>query len=370
MDRHWERLDLEEALHGRRFKFPVDMFAWPNRGIAVVEKKGYITLQSGTGLPQLVLNLINDVSNAGSEEGLLSVTLDPRFDEFPYMYAYYTVSGDKHLTRLSRFDVVQGEALRDSEFVILDIPQPADIHNGGKILFGPDMMLYLSFGDGGPVWEKQSQRMDTLLGSIIRIDVRGTTEDQPYRIPEDNPLLSLRNARPEIWAWGFRNPWRMAFDPRGDRIWVGDVGWAEVEEITLVEAGTNHGWHLFEGSQCRVTSETGVSEDDCEDARDEMIFPIHEYLHDGTGCAVVGGYVYEGKSIPWLQGAYIFGDHCSAKIWALTGDEDVGWEVSEILRLDPHRRISSFGIDDEGEIYVLAVESPILKLVDIGGETE
>ena len=338
--------------------------------MAVVDRKGYINVYFSAGLPRLVLNLIDETLYEGAEAGMLSAVLDPEFEEFPFLYVYYSVRGEKLMTRLSRFAIVNGSAQRDSELVILDIPQPADIHNGGDIEFGSDGMLYLGLGDGGPVWEKQSQRLDTLLGSIIRIDVRSATEDQPYKVPSDNPLVAIPDARPEIWAWGLRNPWRMDIDPESGRIWVGDVGWARVEEITIVESGTNHGWHLFEGSECRATGETGVTEEDCKDAREELVFPVHEYLHPGDGCAVIGGVVYRGSAIPWLQDAYIFGDFCTAKIWALTAKGETEWESRHISTVEPHRRISSFAIDEEGEIYVLTVDGPILKIVGSanGGE--
>ncbi len=331
--------------------------------MAVVDRKGHINVHFKAGLPRLVLNLIDETAYEGAETGMLSAALDPDFEEFPFLYVYYSVRSDKEMTRLSRFTIVKGGPRRDSELVILDVPQPSDVHNGGDIEFGSDGMLYLGLGDGGPVWEKQSQRLDTLLGSIIRIDIRGATDEQPYKVPSDNPLVSVPDARPEIWAWGLRNPWRMDIDPESGNIWVGDVGWARVEEITVVEAGTNHGWHFFEGRECRASGETGVTEEDCENATDEVVFPIHEYLHPGNGCAVIGGFVYRGSAIPWLRGAYIFGDFRTAKIWALTPGGESGWESRHILTVEPHRRIASFAVDDNGEIYVLTVDSPIFKIV-------
>ena len=331
--------------------------------MAVVDRKGHVNVHFKVGLPRLVLNLIDETAYEGAETGMLSAALDPDYEGLPFLYVYYSVRGEGEKTRLSRFTIVDGGARRDTELVILEIPQPADIHNGGDIEFGSDGMLYLGLGDGGPVWEKQSQRVDTFLGSIIRIDVRGATEEQPYKVPSDNPLVANPDARPEIWAWGLRNPWRMDIDPESGKIWVGDVGWARVEEITVVEAGTNHGWHLFEGSECRVSGETGVTEEDCNDARDEMIFPVHEYLHPGNGCAVIGGYVYRGTAIPWLQGAYIFGDFCTSKIWALTPVGESEWWSQHMLTVEPHRRITSFASDEEGEIYILTLDGPILKIV-------
>ena len=355
---------MEEILEGRKFKEPVKAMPWPTGGWAVGDKKGFI-LQYGVGrLPIIILDNLAKTEFKGSEQGLQNFVLDPEFDEFPYLYVYYSAKAAQHTMKLSRFNVKSSAAVTNSELVILEIPMPDNIHQGGGLAFGADGMLYLAIGDGGPVWEHHGQRLETLQGSILRIDVRGANEALTYKVPSDNPFVSAPNARPEIWAYGLRNPWRMAFDPDdAGKIWVGDVGWGREEEITVVEAGTNHGWHFLEGTLCTSTEHDRVTQEDCGNARETTVPPIFTYQHD-LGCAVIGGHVYQGSAIPWLKGAYVFADHCSARIWAIIGDEDSGWEPREIMLLNPHRRISSFAVDREGETYLVTFGGPILKLVE------
>ena len=349
----WESLSVQSVMPSERFEGPIELFAWPAGGIAVANRTGRIIAYPEDGEGYDILDLRSKTDIVFSETGLLSAATDPQFSEFPYLYVYYWTRGN-HSTRLSRFPVVDGRAVPDQELIILEIRQPNVVHNGGAVRFGSDGMLYLGVGDGGgdPKFNL-GQDLTTMLGSIIRIDVRGATADQPYRIPADNPLHGIPNASQEIWAWGLRNPWRMSFDAEG-QLWVGDVGThIDQDEISIVGAGENHGWPVFEGFQCVV-----------EDGRCNAITDVKPLVVNSRadGCAVIGGVVYRGDEIPWLRGAYLFSDFCKGYIWALTGDSDQGWVRHEIAWLDRH--VSSFGVDGQGEVYILSFHGPILKLVD------
>ena len=349
----WDRLAIESVMPDQYFEGPVDLFSWPLGGLAVVNRTGRITAYPDTGEPYEILDLRYQTDIVFSETGLLSAAVDPEFDEFAFLYVYYWVRG-LHSTRLSRFPLVEGKASPEDEMVILEIRQPNVVHNGGAVRFGPDGMLYLGVGDGGMNPARNvGQDLTTVLGSIIRIDVRGGTADQPYKIPRDNPLYGIPGASQEIWAWGFRNPWRMSFDADGT-LWVGDVGThIDQDEISIVGAGENHGWPVFEGFKCVV-----------DDGRCNAITDVKPIVvnHRGHGCAIIGGVVYRGAAIPWLRGAYLFSDYCRGYIWALTGNPETGWERREIAWLD--RNVASFGVDAAGEVYILTFHGPILKLVE------
>ena len=348
----------EPILDGYEFRQPIELVSLPDGSLLVAEQRGSVTrfVPDGDDFDQFgILDLTESVS-FGGEEGLLSVALDPDLANKPFLYVYYSPS-DGGLTRLSRFRIVQGAALLASELVILEIRQPYRNHNGGAVRFGPDGMLYLGIGDGGAANDPQGhgQNRETLLGTIIRIDVHDIDTATPYRIPTDNPFLGLAGVRPEIWAYGLRNPWRMAFDPISGDLWVGDVGQDRAEEIAIVRAGENHGWNVFEGDECFRNA------DDCAMLSD-AVGPVSTYGHD-EGCSVTGGVVYRGARLPELHGVYLFGDYCSSTIWGLWPDDaaETGWNRHALLTLDG--RIASFGVDNDGEVHVLTFNGPILKLV-------
>lgn len=351
-------LAVEPILGGYRFEQPIEMIALPDGSFLVAEQRGSITrfVEQDGELQQFgVLDLSDDVT-FGGERGLLSVALDPDFEAKPYLYVYYSPR-DTDLSRLSRFEMQNGAALPDSELTIIEFEQPFSNHNGGAVRFGPDGMLYLGLGDGGAANDPlgHGQNTQTLLGAIIRIDVDDISATTPYRIPTDNPFLGRSGFRPETWAYGLRNPWRMAFDPQTDLLWVGDVGQNQVEEIAIVQAGQNHGWNVFEGDQCFR------SDEECE-ALPDAVAPVAVYGHD-EGCSVTGGMHYQGEALQHLVGAYVFGDYCSGTIWALWPDHsaDTGWWRVTLLESD--RNIASFAVDNDGEIHVLTFNGPILKLV-------
>ncbi len=303
-------------------------------------------------------------SRSGNEEGLLSFALDPDFARNGFLYVYYSAAQGERRTVLSRFDTTgSGAEWRvqpETELVILTAPQPFGNHKGGTVLFGPeDDMLYLGLGDGGGSGDSQGNGQDitrNLLASIIRIDVRGVTAARPYRIPADNPFASeAAGQRPETWAYGFRNPWRMSFDraaPHG--LWAGDVGQNAVEEVDRVVKGANYGWNLIEGTRC-FRPPSG-----CDTAG--LTLPVAEYGQGGSegDCSVTGGFVYRGRSLPSLAGAYLFSDYCSGTLRALR-EPYASRPAVEVLEADGPQAVS-FAEDRAGELYLLGADGHIYAL--------
>ena len=340
-------LNVTQAFGGRTFDQPVELFPWPGGGLAVAERRGTIAIHVPGTSPRLVLDLAARTSTL-YERGLLGVALDPEFAAFPYLYLWYSYrafdADDAPVTgRLSRFTIVDGRADAESELVVLEVPNQPAFHAGGGLRFGPDGMLHLGVGDYRR--EETAQDPGDLRGKLLRIDVRGTSEDAPYRIPDDNPLLATPGARPEIWARGLRNPWRMSFDATG-RLWVADVGFELEEEVSLAAPGANLGWPVFEGTRCFA------GEDACA-ALTGATPPVATYGRE-LGCAIIGG-----VHVP-PDGPYLFGDHCSGRIWALEDGAEAGWAMREIARAS--HPILSFGTGADGEVYVLTQGGPILRL--------
>ena len=332
------------AFAGREFEQPVELFPWPGGGLAVVDLRGAITVHTPGTPPRPVLDLTARIA-IGSNLGLLSAAPDPQFDAFPWLYVWYsarTGNGSDVMARLSRFPVVDGRAIADAELRILELPQLSPHHMGGAIRFGPDGMLFLGIGDD---WRSHdAPDPNSLRGKIIRIDVRGATAERPYRIPGDNPPLATPDARPEVWAKGLRNPWRMDFDAAG-RLWVADTGALKQEEVSLVTPGADLGWPLIEGTYCH-------GEQRACDALDATP-PVATYGRD-QGCAVIGGVHHPAN------GAYLFGDYCSGRIWMLEEGGETGWAMREIAQVG--YRILSFGRGPGGEVYVLTEGGPVLRL--------
>jgi glucose/arabinose dehydrogenase len=317
------------------------------------EKVGRIVALRGGGDLDVVLDLTREVS-LGSEQGLLGLAFSP---DGRFVYANFTdVQGD---TRVVEWRFGDGGVRLNSRREVLFVDQPFSNHNGGNLLFGPDGYLYIGLGDGGSGGDPNGngQNLSTLLGKMLRISPR-PAGSEPYGIPSDNPFVGREGARPEIWAYGLRNPWRYSFDRKTADLWIGDVGQNAWEEVDVEPAGSsgglNYGWDLFEGSH---PFERGSENDD-------TVAPVYEYpTGDGT-CAVTGGYVYRGRDIPQLFGTYVFADFCRGQLEALRlrdgrvrGHDELGPTVANL---------ASFGEDADGELYVLSLSGPVFRLVPVG----
>ena len=307
----------------------------------MLDRTGYLDVYSDDLPPTRVLDLTGKTDLSHEEKGMLTAAVDPEFSEYPFLYVYYTANGqletDNSRGLLVRFPIVNGHAVHEEQLIILDMRRPnlSGGHWGGQIRFGLDRMLYLGIGDSNCF--ECAQSLDSLHGKIIRIDVRGGSLSQPYRIPDDNPFVGTPDARPEVWAYGVRNPWRMAFDPHDGRLWVGDVGQQNAEEVTIVAAGENLGWPVFEGFTCLIPDESitynygaDIESFACSDFEEGLIEPVVSYDHTQGDCAVVGGVAYRGATMPWLNGIYLFGDFCSGRVWALDGSAESGWRMIQI----------------------------------------
>ena len=344
------------AFGGAKFNSPVDIFPWQNGGLAIVERQGVIALhhdRPDAPPPQTILDLTDAVVCCPVESGMLSAAPDPQFQDFPFLYVWYrtlahNAQGDAapaYVGRLSRFRIENNAALKNSELPILEIPLPAHNHLGGAVRFGADGMLYLGIGDNVP--QRSPQALDNLEGKIIRIDIRGAHTDKPYRVPPDNPFADAPGARPEIWAYGLRNPWRMAFHPADPAsLFVADVGDSSSEEVSIAVAAANLGYPLCEGNACR------------QDANPADLTPPAVAYDRDIGCAIIGG-----VTVPWLDDQFIFGDLCSRRVWTLAADPASGWQMRQIADLsDLARNILAFGAGADGDVYILSYDNPILRL--------
>lgn len=267
---------------------------------------------------------------SGGETGLLGLALSPRADD-PRLFVNYTFKDEAGLhSRIAAFAHGPDGAVPDAEQVLLEYDQPWANHNSGAMTFGADGMLYLGVGDGGSGGDPKGtgQRRDDLLGSILRIDVRG----QPYRVPPDNPFVGVEGVRPEIWAYGLRNPWGMHAD--GDEIWFADVGQNLWEEFNLLKKGANYGWNVKEGTHC-------FKEPSCAG---DFVEPVAEYGHD-VGRSITGGPRYRGPSIPALDGRVLYADFATGAFW---GFKDGKSEALPRLAINP----SAFGVDRSGRLLV------------------
>jgi glucose/arabinose dehydrogenase len=324
----------------------------------VLEQSGKIrVIQNGALLGTPFLDITQKIESGG-EKGLLGLALHPQFIQKGLFFVNYTRRVAGQLQSVIAEYIVSptnaNQASPTSERILFTLNQPFDNHNGGQLAFGPDGFLYLGFGDGGGAGDStfgNGQRKDALLGKILRIDVDSRGAGQ-YGIPQDNPFATGGGA-PEVWAYGFRNPWRFSFDSNG-RLFAGDVGQDKFEEVDIVVKGGNYGWNIMEGLHCFNPPSN------CNQSG--LILPITEYDHLAGDITVIGGYVYRGTSIPQLQGAYIFGDFGSGRIWILRENPPGTWTRS--LLLSSGKTISSFGQDSSGEIYVVDYSGgSVLKLV-------
>nr|MDQ6904597.1 PQQ-dependent sugar dehydrogenase [Bacteroidota bacterium] len=238
-----------------------------------------------------------------------------------------------------------GQINPNSGRIILTIEEPDGNHNGGCLAFGPDGYLYLGFGDGGGQGDKHGefgngQKMDTWLGKILRIDINTASG---YKVPKDNPFVNRKDVKPEIWAYGFRNPYRFSFDKNSGELFAGDVGQDLWEEVDIIKKGGNYGWRLMEGTHCYNPAEN------CDTTG--IIMPITEYSHK-VGVAVIGGYVYTGQ-LPVLKNQYVFADW-TGPVFCLKKEGNV-WIRNRIIlqNIPSNAKITGLGQDEQGEIYLL-----------------
>lgn len=320
----------------------------------VVEQGGRIkvfTNSPNTLISKIFLDITDRVTSGG-EMGLLGLAFHPDYQSNGYFYVNY-IADNPLRTIVSRFQVTSNpdSANKNSEFQILTFNQPYPNHNGGWIGFGPnDGLLYIASGDGGDAGDPQNngQRINTLLGKILCIDVNGGT---PYTIPPTNPFYDSTNTqvKKEIYAWGLRNPWRCSFDSVTNRFWCADVGQDDWEEIDLIENGKNYGWRCYEGNHTYNMSGCNYP---------TYTFPIWEYSHS-VGYSITGGYVYRGVNVPELFGKYIYADYVTKKVWALTYD-GINPPTNQLL-VTAAGPITSFGVDQNDEIYVTSSNGKIYR---------
>lgn len=354
-----EPLKLELAFPNLLFTRPVDIQD-PRDGskrLFVVEQAGIISVfenRMDVKKAPVFLDIRSLVKDSGNEEGLLGLAFHPGFRKNGYFYVNYTASNPDR-TVIARYRVNSLDPNRadpTSARVFLEFDQPYSNHNGGQLAFGPDGYLYIAVGDGGSGGDPHGhgQNRATLLGSILRIDVDNPSGDRNYGIPQDNPYFgNTKGFREEIYAYGLRNPWRLSFDPETSRLWAADVGQNRYEEIDLIVKGGNYGWNIMEGKHCYNSSSCDTT---------GLILPVWEYDHF-MGRSITGGYVYRGKYISSLKGAYVYADYVSGRIWALWY-EDTGLIKNEEL-FDTNLQISSFGTDADQELYLSAFDGRIYR---------
>jgi glucose/arabinose dehydrogenase len=311
----------------------------------IVQQRGLIrVVQPGSNVATTFMDITSKVSNSGNERGLLGLTFHPNFATNSYFFVNYTRLSDG-ATIVARYTATNGNTIGDpnSERILLTIAQPFSNHNGGMVEFGPDGNLYIGMGDGGSSNDPNAnaQNINVLLGKMLRItpDVSGNNTNPAYTNPTDNPYCCAAvTGADEIYTIGMRNPWRWSFDRQNGQLWAGDVGQDAVEEVDILNRGGNYGWRVYEGTSC-----TGNDSALCIPANYTM--PVTQYAQSAARCAVTGGYDYRGTQKNLPNGTYIFADYCSGELFTWDG-------FSQVMRLDTPRTISSFGEDEDGEIYI------------------
>ena len=298
-------------------------------------------------------------SNPGDERGLLGMAFHPDYPANPRVYLSYTTNASTLVSRVVEFQTRDGGQTLDpaSARIILQVYQPEANHNGGHIAFGPDRMLYIGLGDGGGGGDQHGaigngQRLSTLLGKLLRIDVNGSTGGAPYAIPDGNPFFgntvchndsgAFTQNCPEIYAYGLRNPWRWSFDRGCGELWLADVGQGSWEEVNRVVVGGNYGWRCREGAHAYNAA--------CGGNAGSSLDPVAEYSHS-YGVSVTGGYVYRGSAMPALAGRYVFGDFGSGRIWHIARDTPPTLQLGS--GFDSGLSIASFAEGADGELYVV-----------------
>jgi glucose/arabinose dehydrogenase len=348
---------LEQVASG--LDFPLYLTAPPGDSarLFVVQKGGTIrVIDHGALFPDPFLDLSAKVSTGG-EQGLLGLAFAPDYDSSGRFVVHYTDANGN--TRVSLFRVSTDPSRADpaSETLLFAATQPFSNHNGGQILFGPDGYLYLGLGDGGSAGDPQGRGQDLgePLGSILRLSIAAA----PATAPADNPFVGRTGARPEIWSYGLRNPWRFSFDRTTGDLYIADVGqsaWEEVDVSTPAAGagkGINFGWNIMEGNHCYQASS-------CD--RAGLAPAVLEYDH-GQGCSISGGYVYRGAAIPALQGHYFYADYCQGWVRSFRYADGGVSDEADWPTLRPGGSVPSFGEDAAGELYVVSAEGTVWKIV-------
>jgi glucose/arabinose dehydrogenase len=342
-------VNLQRAYPNLTFNAPTAMLQAPGDSSRwfVAERAGVVrsfdALDPGAAISTVALSIEVDDSGEG---GLLGLALHPQFANNGQAFLSYTITGPGGgtplISRVSRVTSANGGRTFDpaSEEILLTLPQPFINHNGGHIAFGPDGYLYIGFGDGGSAGDPfgHAQNANNFYGALLRIDVDNGT---PYAIPPDNPFVD-GGGRPAIYAYGLRNPWRFSFDRAMGRLWLGDVGQGDREEIDLIVKGGNYGWRCYEGSLEYELAGCG--------ARGRYRFPVAEYGHN-EGESITGGFIYRGSTIPALRGVYVFGDFISGTIWGLF--PRAGGALDRRVLTTSELGVVSFAESNDGELYVL-----------------
>ncbi|HEY6607769.1 MAG TPA: PQQ-dependent sugar dehydrogenase [Candidatus Limnocylindria bacterium] len=350
------------TLVGSGFASPIGIAPSPGGWLLVNERVGrVVALDPANGEVAVVADLTDRV-RGNDEQGLLGLVLHPAWPDDPRAFAHYSdLAGDTVVAELTGTQPSDGPPTLDpaSERVLLRVDQPYPNHNGGQLAFGPDGFLYLGLGDGGAAADPHGHGQDpeTLLGSVLRIDVDGDA-DEGYAIPDDNPFADGEGGAPEVFLYGLRNPWRFSFDRATGLLWIADVGQDAFEEVDRVDpvadAGANLGWNRLEASHCFIA---GCSPDG-------TLLPVAEYGRD-AGCSVTGGYVYRGEAIDGLAGWYLFGDYCTGLVFGLASDTS-GTDTLRLV-LETGLNISTFGEAADGELYLADLGSGGIYRIDAGG---
>ncbi|MGF1617494.1 MAG: PQQ-dependent sugar dehydrogenase [Acidimicrobiia bacterium] len=352
-------LGLSPVLLTDDLEQPTDVVGAPDDDrLFVVEKAGRIRIvENGIVGDRPFLDMTRWVGSAGNEQGMLSLRFHPRYAENGRIFIFFTDTGGTsqlaEVTVDGTGDAVDLSTLRR----IVSIPQFGQYHQSGSMMFGPDGYLWVSLGDGGGIGDPlgNGQNISNIDASIIRIDV---DNGDPYAVPDDNPFIGTPDARPEVWAYGVRNPWRISYDPTTGYVYIPDVGQEGSEEINVVplgEAGRNFGWAVSEGSVCYGGGECDMS---------GHTLPVYQYLHDGNGCAIIGGQVYRGSLMRELDGHFFFADFCLGWVRSVVlDDSDVHLIVDWITdREDRLGNVTTIGSDRHGELYVANLAGEIWRL--------
>lgn len=350
-----DEITVQRAFPDLEFEAPLYIATAPGdtQRLFVVEQGGRIyaiNRSASTPSKQLFLDIRSRVAMRG-EQGLLGLAFDPDYASNRRFYVYYNaVAGAGGATRstvVARYtvnDAGQGDASTEAKLLTIPLPAAYTNHNGGWIGFGPDGKLYIAVGDGGGSGDPQNnaQNRNALLGKLLRIEPNGA-------IPPDNPFVGQSNVREEVWAYGLRNPFRVSFDREDGTLWIADVGQGRWEEINIGAKGGNYGWRKYEGDEVFNTDDPAPA---------NVTMPAFQYDHSNGRCSIIGGYAYRGATFTGLQGRYVFADYCSGEVWVLDDDRDSSTRIATVAA-----RVTSFGEDQDGELYLTAADGALYQIV-------